>query len=316
MSKTSIDPARFALSGSTMGSRWTAVLYAPRASDPEALAAELAQAAGAVDRQMSTWRADSDLMRLNAAPVGVWIAVPADLAHVLETALRIGRATGGAFDIGVGALVASWGFGAQAAATPGPLAGPQTLALDALEVDAPGRRARKRAALTLDLSGLAKGFGVDALARALDARGVDAYLVGIDGELRARGVKPDGSPFAVALERPDVGRRTAMGALALEDAAVATSGDYRQTRAAKGAAFSHTIDPRTGAPVAHALASVTVLAPTAMEADAFATALMTLGPQAGEQAARALGLDALLVSRGAQGLLARGVGLFAAETSL
>ena len=237
MSKTSIDTVRLALSGPAMGSRWTAVVFAPATVAAEALTDRLAAAVEAVEQQMSTWRADSDLMRLNRAPTGTWVAIAADLAHVLAAALRIGRLTEGAFDIGVGRAVASWGFGAQAADEPGPLALRESLAIEALELDERGRRARKRTALTLDLSAIAKGFGVDALARALDARGVDAYLVGIDGELRARGVKPDGAPFAVALERPDVGRRAAMGALALEDAAVATSGDYRQTRAAKGAAF-------------------------------------------------------------------------------
>ena len=311
MSKTSTEPARFALSGPAMGSRWTAVVYAPATTDAAPLAETLAAAVEAVERQMSTWRADSDLMRLNAAAPGEWVALPADLAHVLEAALRIGKRTDGAFDIGVGAAVASWGFGAQAASAPGPLPGPCALAVDALEVDEPGCRARKRAATTLDLSGIAKGFGVDALARALDAQGVTSYLVGIDGELRARGLKPDGAPFAVALERPESGRRVAMGVITLEDASVATSGDYRHLREARGARFSHTIDPATGAPVTSGLASVTVIAPTAMEADAFATGLMALGPDRGPSRAEALGLDALFVIRRAEGLEQRGVGLFA-----
>lgn len=311
MSKTSTDLRRFALSGPAMGSRWTALLYAPAETDAAALTDRLAAAVEAVEAQMSTWRADSDLMRLNAAPLRQWIAIPGDLAHVLAAALRIGRATEGAFDIGVGAAVASWGFGAQAAAAPGPLPGPCSLAVETLEVDEAGSRARKRAATTLDLSGIAKGFGVDALARSLDAAGVGSYLVGVDGELRARGLKPDGTPFAVALESPEIGRRAAAGVITLEDAAVATSGDYRHFRDADGARFSHTIDPATGAPATSALASATVLAPTAMEADAFATALMTLGPERGPQTAARLGLDALFMIRVADGIARRGVGLFA-----
>lgn len=311
MSKTSTELARFALSGPAMGSRWTAVLYAAPATDAARLAGKLADAVESVERQMSTWRPESDLMRLNRAPLGTWLAIPADLAHVLAAALRIGRATEGAFDIGVGAAVASWGFGAQASASPGPLPGPCTLAVEALDVDEAGARARKRAPTTLDLSGIAKGFGVDAMHRALDGEGVAAWLVGIDGELRAHGRKPDGSPFAVALERPEVGLRAAMGVIALDEAAVATSGDYRHLGEAGGVRFSHTIDPATGAPVRHALASVSVLAATAMEADAFASALMTLGPERGPALARALRLDALFVTRVGAGLETCGVGCLA-----
>jgi thiamine biosynthesis lipoprotein len=319
MSKTSTELRRFALSGPAMGSRWTAVLYAPATTDAARLTETLAAAVEAVERQMSTWRAESDLMRLNAAPLGEWVALPADLAHVLEAALRIGKLTDGAFDVGVGAAVASWGFGAQAAERPGAPPGPCALAVDSLDLDARGARARKRAATTLDLSGIAKGFGVDALARALDAQGFDSYLVGIDGELRARGLKPDGAPYAVALERPEIGVRAAMGVVALHEAAVATSGDYRYVREAPDATagratrWSHTIDPATGAPVANALAAVTVMARTAMEADAYATALMALGPERGESVARRLGLDALLAIRRAGALETRGVGLFASQ---
>lgn len=311
MSKTYIDLARFTLSGPTMGSRWTATLFAPSNASPAALAGELAAAAGEVDRQMSTWRADSDLMRLNRAPVGRWIEAPADLAHVLAASLRIGRATQGAFDIGVGAAVAAWGFGAQAAVEPAPRATLASLAVDMLDVDEARGRARKRAAMSLDLSAIAKGFGVDALARALDGLGVTSYLVGIDGEMRAKGVKPDGVPYAVALERPEVGLREAMAVIDLEDAAIATSGDYRRTRQGARGRYSHTIDPRTGAPLDTAVASVTVLAPTAMEADAFATGLMALGAERGLAKAKELGLDALFLLRRAAGIETRGTGTFA-----
>jgi thiamine biosynthesis lipoprotein len=309
MSKTSIETMRFALSGPAMGSRWSATIFAPASVSADALAATLAQAVEAVEQEMSNWRADSDLSRLNAAPVGVWTAIPRDLAQVLATALRIGRLTDGAFDIGVGARVAEWGFGPYAATTPGGPSSATRLASEALQLDV--ARARKSAETSLDLSGIAKGFGVDAMARALDALGLNSYLVGIDGELRAKGVKPDGAPFAVALERPEVGARGAMGAIALQDAAVATSGDYRSLRQAGGARWSHTIDPRTGRPVDHALAATTVIAPNCMEADAFATGLMTLGPDEGPATARRLGLDALFTLRHADGYETRGVGLFA-----
>ena len=291
---------RHALNGPTMGSRYSAVFFAPEDADVEALNTALFAAVDRVDRQMSTWKPESDLNRLNAAPVGDWIAIPRELTKVLAASLRIGRASNGAFDIGVGDLVAAWGFGS---ARPGPdaeriatLAGqarPATTA--ALELDEAGRRARKRAPLSLDLSGIAKGYGVDEMARVMEAFAVPSWLVGIDGEMRAKGCKPDGSPWAVALERPQRGTRDAMGVIELTDMAVATSGNYRHWVEMNGKTLSHTMDPNSGAPLENGLASVTVLGATCMETDAWATVLMVRGEQAGRQLAGTLGLDAIFV---------------------
>src|SRR5690606_3312213 len=111
MPKTCSDPCRHALNGPTMGTRWSALFFAPPGFDSAPVAAALQRAVDEVDAQMSLWRADSDLLRLNAAPAGDWVALPAQLMAVLALALRIGRASGGAFDIGVGDAVAAWGFG-------------------------------------------------------------------------------------------------------------------------------------------------------------------------------------------------------------
>ena len=173
-----------------------------------------------------------------------------------------------------------------------------------------GCRARKQGPLALDLCGIAKGFGVDELARVLDRHGIDSWLVGIDGEMRARGGKPDGSPWAIALEAPDDERRAAMGVVELGDAAIATSGDYRHWIEIDGERISHTMDPRAGRPLQGALACVTVIAPLCVDADAYATALMVLGEQAGHELARRLGLDAFFVSRVGDGLRATGTGFF------
>lgn len=319
MWRTSTEPSapakpglrRTTLSGPTMGSRWTATIHADREVDAAALAARLAQAAGCVDGQMSTWKPASDLMRLNAAPVGAWVALPPEILEVLQAALRIGRLSGGAFDIGVGSVVAAFGFGAQAhdaGADPAPGFAPS---IDLLELDPARGRARKHAPLALDLSGIAKGYGVDKLAACLEREGFPSWLVGLDGELRAHGRKPCGRPFAVALERPDPDRREAMSVIELDDCAVATSGDYRHRRRRGGEWVSHTIDPRTGAPLANGLASVTVLAPTAMDADALATALMVLGPDKGGELAASLRVDALFVSRAGDGFVHKGLGRFA-----
>lgn len=193
----------------------------------------------------------------------------------------------------------------------GPVPSPCRPIDELLEVDVARGRVRRLADVAFDLCGIAKGFGVDELARVLDRHGIGAWLVGIDGELRARGCKPDGSPWAIALEAPDYGRRGAMGAIDLVDAAVATSGDYRHWADFGGERLSHTMDPRAGAPLRGDIASVTVVAPTCTDADAYATALMVLGAQAGCAHAERHGLDALFVVRDGDALRTIGCGAFA-----
>lgn len=286
---------RYSLSGATMGTRYSAVFYAAESIDQGALQAELQQAVDRVDRQMSTWQADSDLMRLNVAPPGQWVELPEELLWVLATALQIGEQAGGAFDIGVGALVSAYGFGPQAATEQLPPRPPR--ARDALELDVPRRAARTHNRISLDLNGIAKGFAVDQLARCLREHGVNNFLVGIDGEMRAAGHKPDGSAWAVALEKPLRGRREVLGALELTDASIATSGDYRHWRERDGTSVSHTMDPHSGAPLLSPLTSVSVICTSCMHADAWATALLVLGVEAGSRVARQQGLSAIFVVR-------------------
>ncbi len=297
-----------------MGTRWSARYFAEGARE-DVVRAALASAVEAVDRQMSNWKPDSDLSRINAAAVGQWIRVPAELAIVIGEALRIGRESDGAFDIAVGDAVNAWGFGPAKSCEPlvaGHASGqPRSAALGSIEFDEAGEHLRKSAPLSLDLCGIAKGFGVDELARCLERFGITDYLVGIDGELRARGRKPDGSPWNVAIERPDYGTRDIMGVLELADQAIATSGDYRHWVEVAGTRLSHTIDPRTGAPLRNRVASVTVLARNCMEADAWATALMVMGEQAGMDFAQARGIDALFIIRDGSQLMERGLGRFA-----
>lgn len=287
--------SRRSLSGATMGTRYSAVFYAQDTLSLEALDKALSAAVDAVDRQMSTWKPDSDLNRVNRAPIGEWTDVPSELETVLDCALRIGRRSGGAFNIGVGSDVEAWGFGPSRSrdGTTKHRSGKRAAAHDVLELR-PGAL-RKLAPVSLDLSGIAKGFGTDELGRVLTKFGQRSWLVGIDGELRASGRKPDGEPWAVALERPDRKRRGAMGVLELDDRAVATSGTYRHWAEVGDRTISHTIDPATGEPIDNDLASATVLAKTCMEADAWATAFMVLGADAARRLARSEGIEALLV---------------------
>ncbi len=298
MSKMSTNLFRCALNGPTMGTRWSALFFAPPGFDPAPVQAALQAAVDTVDAQMSTWKPDSDLMRLNAAPVGAWQDIPADLARVLKLGLEIGRASGGAFDIGQGDAVRAWGFGpvpADPQAIREAMQAPHRPAHEVLQIN--GNRIRKTAAVTLDLNGIAKGYGVDRLAEVLSDHGIRDALVGIDGEMRALGLRPDGRPWTIAVEAPDPDRRAPHSILMLQDGAVATSGDYRHRVTVRDQHLSHTMDPRRGAPLITSPASVTVIAPTCAQADAWATALMVQGVEAGADLAQQAGLDALFLAR-------------------
>jgi thiamine biosynthesis lipoprotein len=171
-----------------------------------------------------------------------------------------------------------------------------------LELAADGRSLRKTVpGLQLDVNGIAPGYAVDLIAERFDALGIRDYLVELGGEVRARGNSPAGRPWRVAVEAPLSGERKPFALVELDGLAVSTSGDYRDFREVSGRRFSHTLDPRTGAPVTHGLASVSVVHPSAAHADAYATALMVLGPDAGMALAGRLGLAALFIERGADG---------------
>lgn len=246
--------------------------------------------------EMSQWETDSVLSRFNRAPAGTWFSLPPDFATVIAAALDIARRSGGAFDPTYGRAAALLGFGARPTG-----AAPSAAALDAARSAAgwerlvfePGsRRLRQPGGVWLDLSGIAKGFAVDAVADLLGDRGIADALVEIGGEVAGRGLKPDGLPWWVDLETvPDAA--TPPIRLGLHDLAVATSGDY-----VRGA---HTIDPRTGRPLAPVVASVSVVHARAMLADAWATALTVLGPADGPAMAAREGLAARVIGRSDSG---------------
>lgn len=306
MSKTSTESGlvRHALNGPTMGTRWTAVFFAQPGLDPEPLRQALQAAVDEVDDQMSTWKPASGVNRLSAAPVGEWTDVPRHLLCVLRLGLEIGEASGGAFDVGLGDAVNAWGFGPHAASPPRIRNACLMLRRPAHELLETGEgRVRKLAPLQLDFNGIAKGYGADRLTEVLTAFGIASGLLGIDGEMRAIGLRPDGSPWAIAVEAPDRTRRAAHAVLELQDAAVATSGDYRHWVEIGGRRLPHTMDPRRGAPLAASPASVTVVAENCAAADAWATALMVLGPTRGAAVAERCGIDALFLLRDGEGRL-------------
>ncbi len=288
------------LDGRTMGTTWSVQVVAARGQDLRAAERVIASELERVDAQMSTWRADSDISRYNEAAAGSRQPLPTAFAQVLRAAIEVADASGGAFDPTIGPLVRLWGFGldgrtsetpdAGAIATVRARVGWQRLNLDAQQ------RLLQPGGVELDLSSIAKGHAVDRIAEGLEAAGYRAFLVEIGGELRGRGAKPDGSAWRIAIESPMQGGGEPLAVLELDDGAVATSGDYRNHYVLDGLRHSHLIDPRSGAPVAHAGLSVTVVHDSCMWADAWATALHVLGPEQGMALAEEHGLAVLMLA--------------------
>jgi thiamine biosynthesis lipoprotein len=300
------EPIR--ISGPAQGTTYSVtVMDPPPELDQQTLQTRMADVIATVDQQMSTWRDDSEISRFNAASAGEWVAVSSALANLTGQALAIGRDTEGAFDITLGPILEVWGFGADSEQpthlpTADELAAAREntgIGLIDVRQDPPALR-KKSDAITLDLAGLAQGYTVDRLADALNELGATRYLVELGGELYARGNKQGRSPWRIGVEKPEAGTREIERVVGLADAGMTTSGDYRDFFELDGRRFSHTIDPRTGRPVAHDLRAVTVIAENAMTADAMATALLVMGPQAGLRYADAHDIAALFVSGNAQ----------------
>ena len=303
------DAVPQSLSGLTMGTSWSAKLILPAGMTLDTLAAGIQRQLDLVVRQMSTWREDSDLSRFNQAEANTWHEIPVEFFRVLDCALTVAQATGGAYDPSVGPLVNLWGFGPDARRHAAPAA--QELAAaqsrcgwQRIRLDRVRCRIWQAGGVYLDFSSIAKGFAVDLAVDYLRAAGIPSYLVEVGGELRGYGVKADQQPWWVGIEQPlSVQGGAALTAdavhsiVALHGLALATSGDYRRYFEHAGNYYSHTIDPRSAAPVAHALAAVTVLHPECMVADVWATALMVLGPEEGMRCARERGLAALFLAR-------------------
>lgn len=299
----------YQLSGATMGTTYSVKLVAPGEHiDRQGVQSRIRETLAAVDKLTSTWRDDSELSLFNANPSTDWIDVSAEFCAVIDSALAVSHASNGAFDITIGPLVNLWGFGpgGERREPPDDDALGAVMAIvgyEGLETRCSESTLRKRdGAMYVDLSGWAKGYGVDRLAAVLDEYGLKDYLVEIGGELRVRGRNAEGKKWAIAIEAPSTTTRQPHSVLRLTDTSVATSGDYRNYFDHDGEHYSHTIDARTGRPVAHNLAGVTVISETAAYADAMATALLVLGPEAGVTLAEELGVAGYFLVRNNSGI--------------
>lgn len=304
--ETERETLRFA--GETMGTTYHVTLVANPDQPLNLQAAVIQQGVDTelkvINQQMSTYIADSELMLFNGAGVGEWHTLPAPLYEVLSLSQLISERSDGAFDITVGPLVNLWGFGPNKYKDDVPdaaLINAAKINMGYTKLELADGKARKLADIQLDLSAIAKGYGVDKVADYLAAQGVANFMVEIGGEIRVNGVNPKGQPWRIAIEQPSMLQQGVYKAVSLTHVGMATSGDYRNYFEKAGKRYSHTIDPTTGYPIDHRLASVTVIAGTAAEADGWATAITVLGPEKGMDVANREKLAVYMIVKEAEG---------------
>jgi FAD:protein FMN transferase len=281
-SRPPAEPVR--LSGMTMGTTWTVQASTlPRSMSAAELGEQIETLLDQVNDEMSTWREDSDISRFNRLPAGERMDIPRGFATVLGLSLELADQSGGAFDPTVGPLVNLWGFGPDGRVNQAPDAETRASArarvgYQRLSYERGSGTLTQPGELYLDFSAIAKGWGVDVVAEHLIDLGIDGFLVDIGGDMRMQGTRPDGRAWRIAIERPVPGTREIFQVIQPGNAAIATSGTYRQYFESGERRYSHTIDPRIGFPVEHPAISITVIADNATWADGLATALGVLDP--------------------------------------
>jgi thiamine biosynthesis lipoprotein len=285
-------PAVASLTGPTMGTTYHIKYWGAGADSPPKVKGAIDRLLAEFDRQMSTYRDDSELSRFNKSPAGEWFPVSRDTARVVEESLRYFKETEGVLDVTVPPLLRIWNFGGDAKQGEAPAPPSQEQIAKAQELvgsqrlqvrlDPPGLK-KERGGVEVDLSSIAPGYAVDLVIERLQALGFANAMVEIGGEVRAVGARPDGRPWRIGVERVDATDGTLARVVPLDNLALSTAGDYRNYRTADGRRFTHIIDPRTGQALPYRGASVTVIAATCTEADALDTPLLIMGPGAGYQ---------------------------------
>ena len=292
--------------GPSMGTTWIVKVV----SGPDGLAGDDSRAIdrgirdelARINQLMSTWDTTSELSRFNQSSSLEPFPVAPETFEVFRWSVRLWDETGGAMDPSIAPLIDAWGFGVDRSATPPDDATLERLKADTgmslIEFDPDGRWVRKRRpGVRVDFSALAPGYAADRIAAGLAERGLTDFLIDVGGELVGRGTNAEGQAWQVAIERPQAEGRGVARVIPVVDRAISTSGDYRNFREVDGARVTHILDPRSGRPVQHTLASATVLDALAVRADALSTALMVMGPDEAMRFAMEHSMPALFLIR-------------------
>lgn len=295
------------LNGQTMGTTWQVTVVEPRGLVDSSLQSLIDEELQRINGLMSTYDAESELSKFNSMRSVEWQPLSDETIALVEAARRVSKETSGAYDITLGSISALWGFGQEESTGSKPLLDDILLMLNdvgyqLLEVSSARKSVRKlNPDLKVDLSSLAKGYAVDKIGEQLEATGNQRYLVEIGGEIRTRGLAPNGERWKIGIEWPESGGEPEMTGIAVENAHIASSGDYRNYRVVDGERVTHILDGRSGYPISHNLAAVTVLHGSVMRADAWATAFMVLGYEESLALANKKGLAARFVIRESDG---------------
>ncbi|TPE51295.1 FAD:protein FMN transferase [Maribrevibacterium harenarium] len=293
------SPTVLSFSGPTMGTTYTVKFVSTKQHNSTSLLKQdVDEVLVHINRLMSTYDPNSELSRFNQLPSGGSMELSPELGEVIDQALLISEMSGGEYDVTVGPLVNLWGFGPGKKSDQVPTdeeiaAAKAQVGYHRLVLEQ--GKLTKKASIYVDLSSIAKGYGVDKVAESLERAGIDSYLVEVGGELRSKGHKPNGEAWLVGIESPAGGHNIAQRVISPGDAGIATSGDYRNYFEKNGVRYSHTINPTTGRPITHRLVSVTIIANNAMLADGLATALTVLGPEKGLELANENGIAAYML---------------------
>ncbi|TRW48660.1 FAD:protein FMN transferase [Aliidiomarina halalkaliphila] len=297
-----MEPAPKVLEGRIFGTFFQVSIGTQHEFDEDEIKTGVLTVLNEVDRQMSTYRDDSVLNRVNRAPLGEPVTVPPELFYVLELGYEIAELSGGAFDFTVGGLVNLWGFGPEGRVTTAPdddvlQQRLQEVGYRYVSLDAANQTVTRHADVFIDLSGIAKGYGVDAVSEYLLTKGIDNHLVNIGGDLKGNGMRSEERAWHVGIEAPNDAQQIIRHIMPIYNLGMVGSGDYRNYFEEDGVRYSHTIDPTTGRPIAHRLAGVHVIGENTTEIDALATVFMVLGEEVGLQFANEHDIAAIFLYR-------------------
>ncbi|MGV6803615.1 MAG: FAD:protein FMN transferase [Ruegeria sp.] len=301
------EPEVVRLSGETMGTTYHITAIGEDLDETE-LSAAVEETLAQVNGKMSNWDPNSEVSTFSASTSTDPVSVSDEFALVIAAANEVHEKTGGTFDVTLGPLIELWGFGPRKPEDPVPSDDEISAALDKvgqarlLTLDRQtGTLAKSEPEVGINLSAIAKGYGIDAVAQKLRGAGVESYMVEIGGDLVAKGQNDKGEAWRIGIEKPETASQGIQLIVPLDNRGMATSGDYKNFFEQDGVRYSHIIDPTTGRPITHRTTSVTVLADNAMMADAWATAMLALGQEKGLKLADEYGLAVFFISRDVTG---------------